>query len=303
MPAFPYQKALIDIWFDAFPHTTLLMNFDEQQALTYGSSRGAGWRLDCLGDIRTKANDPYFPTGNVGHLSPASDTRRHSGCRAAAAGLARGVRYCFRMGERPFRGELHSGSGLRWHVTRVNLKSSPIPDDWKPGFESFQKKMGHRFLLRRLEYPKRVVAGSMLIHMWWLNSGVAPAYTNYPLAVQLRSSKDSAVINVPVDVRRWGPGDSVFEGKSLRPREPARGHLRLPSCYVGSSERQARYTFRNRRPRLRRLVLRRSNSDHVTATPALGQRSPRSRQAWLGEIRNPLLLIDASKIRRCDLTE
>src|SRR5215831_18693851 len=186
MPAFPYQKALIDIWFDAFPHTTLLMNFDEQQALTYGSSRGAGWRLDCLGDIRTKANDPYFPTGNVGHLSPASDTRRHSGCRAAAAGLARGVRYCFRMGERPFRGELHSGSGLRWHVTRVNLKSSPIPDDWKPGFESFQKKMGHRFLLRRLEYPKRVVAGSMLIHMWWLNSGVAPAYTNYPLAVQLR---------------------------------------------------------------------------------------------------------------------
>src|SRR5262249_29140225 len=184
------------------------MNFDEQQALTYGSSRGAGWRLDCLGDIRTKANDPYFPTGNVGHLSPASDTRRHSGCRAAAAGLARGVRYCFRMGERPFRGELHSGSGLRWHVTRVNLKSSPIPDDWKPGFESFQKKMGHRFLLRRLEYPKRVVAGSMLIHMWWLNSGVAPAYTNYPLAVQLRSSKDSAVINVPVDVRRWGPGDS-----------------------------------------------------------------------------------------------
>ena len=44
MPAFPHQKALIDIWFDAFPNTTLLMNFDEQQALTYGTSRGAGWR-------------------------------------------------------------------------------------------------------------------------------------------------------------------------------------------------------------------------------------------------------------------
>ncbi len=60
MPAFPYQKALIDIWFDAFPHTTLLMNFDEPQALTYGTSRGAGWRLDCLGDMRMKSDDPYF---------------------------------------------------------------------------------------------------------------------------------------------------------------------------------------------------------------------------------------------------
>jgi len=39
MPAFPYQKALIDIWFDAFPHTTLLMKLDEQQALTYGTSQ------------------------------------------------------------------------------------------------------------------------------------------------------------------------------------------------------------------------------------------------------------------------
>ena len=54
MPAFPYQKKLIDIWFDAFPATRLLMNFDEPQALAYGTERGAGWRLDCLGDLRTK---------------------------------------------------------------------------------------------------------------------------------------------------------------------------------------------------------------------------------------------------------
>ena len=60
MPAFQYQKALIDIWFDAFPNTTLLMNFDEPQALTYGTSRGAGWRLDCLGDLRVKSDNPNF---------------------------------------------------------------------------------------------------------------------------------------------------------------------------------------------------------------------------------------------------
>jgi len=43
---------------------------------------------------------------------------------------------------------------LRWHVTSVNLKSSPIPADWKADFETFQKKIGYRFLLRRLEYPR-----------------------------------------------------------------------------------------------------------------------------------------------------
>ena len=33
MPPFPYQKALIDIWLEAFKRTPLLMNFDQEQAL------------------------------------------------------------------------------------------------------------------------------------------------------------------------------------------------------------------------------------------------------------------------------
>ncbi len=41
MPPFPYQKALIDIWLEAFKRTPLLMNFDQQEALTYGTQNGA----------------------------------------------------------------------------------------------------------------------------------------------------------------------------------------------------------------------------------------------------------------------
>lgn len=48
MPPFPYQKAAIEIWLDSVKRTPLLMNFDEQQALTYGTEHGAGWRVDCL---------------------------------------------------------------------------------------------------------------------------------------------------------------------------------------------------------------------------------------------------------------
>jgi hypothetical protein len=53
--------------------------------------------------------------------------------------------------------------------------------------------------------------------MWWLNAGVAPAYINYPLAVQLRSASQSAVITVPVDVRKWLPGDAVFDDDLIVP--------------------------------------------------------------------------------------
>jgi hypothetical protein len=51
MPAFKYQKPLIDIYLDAFKRTPLLMNFDQARALTYAVSHGAGWRLDCWGDM------------------------------------------------------------------------------------------------------------------------------------------------------------------------------------------------------------------------------------------------------------
>ena len=61
MPSFETQQALIDIYFDAFKKTPLLVNFDQEKALAYGTSRGAGWRLDCLGDMRTNSDDPYFP--------------------------------------------------------------------------------------------------------------------------------------------------------------------------------------------------------------------------------------------------
>src|SRR5256885_15936892 len=84
---------------------------------------------------------------------------------------------------------------LRWHVSSVNIKSAPIPSEWKSQFESFQKNMGYRFILRRLEYPKTAHAGSMMpIHMWWLHAGGAPIYREFSLAVELRFCKTRTVM-------------------------------------------------------------------------------------------------------------
>ncbi len=110
-------------------------------------------------------------------------------------------------------------------MSTVNIKSSPIPAEWKERFDIFQKKIGYRFILRRLEYPKTVNAGSMMpIHMWWLNAGVAPIYREFSLAVELRSSKTATIIRVPVDVRKWLPGDAVFDGTLYVPENMAEGN-------------------------------------------------------------------------------
>lgn len=251
MPPFPYQKALIDIWFDAFPHTTLLMNFDEPQALTYGTNRGAGWRLDCLGDLRTKADDPYFQPEML-DIYPQQVVR--AGIQDVWQTRPVSLEVCGTVSEWKkdhFDVNYILDQALRWHVTSVNLKSSPIPEDWKPAFDSFQKEMGYRLLLRRLEYPKAVSAGSMMpIHMWWLNAGVAPPYTNYPLVVQLRSSNDSTIINVPVDVRKWLPGDAVFDGSLYVPENLKQGtyDLRVAMLDPRSAEPAVRFAIAGRDP-------------------------------------------------------
>jgi len=104
------------------------------------------------------------------------------------------------------------GEALRWHVTSVNIKSSPIPPAFAAAFEDFERKMGYRLELRRIEYPTSVRSGSAAsFKMWWVNSGVAPVYRPYVLALAFASSGVQREVEVPADVRKWLPGDWVVE--------------------------------------------------------------------------------------------
>ncbi|MGO8732054.1 MAG: DUF4832 domain-containing protein [Terriglobia bacterium] len=226
MPAFPYQKALIDIWFEAFKRTPLLMNFDQEQALAYGTQQGAGWRLDCWGDMRDTTGGhwchmlDFYPlqlvragTQDIWQRSPVSLET----CWVPGYWKKQGwdVNYILEQ-------------ALRWHVSSVNIKSSAIPPEWKTLFEDFQKKMGYRFILRRLEYARGAKAGAMIpLHLWWLNAGVAPVYRPYELAIQILSPTGMAITKLPVDVRKWLPGDSVYDGTLYVPAPLKSGDYRL----------------------------------------------------------------------------
>jgi hypothetical protein len=228
MPPFSYQKALIDIWLAAFKRTPLLMNFDEEQALAYGTQQGAGWRLDCLGDMRTHSDDPYFPAEML-DVYPQQIVR--AGIQDVWQRGPVSLETCWVPGywkEEGWDVDYILSQALRWHVTSVNVKSSAIPPEWRSKFEEFQKKMGYRFILRRLEYPRAAKAGTaMPIHMWWLNAGVAPVYREYWLALELRAANGNAVIKLPVDVRKWLPGDAAFDGTVYVPETLKAGGYRL----------------------------------------------------------------------------
>jgi hypothetical protein len=230
MPSFEHQKALIDIWIAAFKHTPLLMNFDQVEGLAYGTSQGAGWRLDCLGDMRSQYWESwhrrwshmldFYPlqvvragTQNVWERSPVS------------------LETCWVPGYWKQQGwdvDYIINQALRWHVSTLNVKSTPIPPEWQKQFEDFQKKMGYRFILRRLEFPTKAKIGDKIpISMWWLNAGVAPVYREYPLALQLFSSQASAVLTTHADVRRWLPGDAVVDETLTVPESLKPGSYRF----------------------------------------------------------------------------
>ncbi|HUU15083.1 MAG TPA: DUF4832 domain-containing protein [Terriglobia bacterium] len=228
MPSFPHQKVLIDIWIEAFKRTPLLMNFDEEKALAYGTRQGAGWRLDCLGDMKGRVWE-----GRTSVWSHMLDFYPQQIVRAGIQDVWErspvSLETCGTPGSWKQRGydvDYILAQALRWHITSLNVKSTAIPAEWEKQFEEFQKKMGYRFLLRKLQYPKAVKAGSMMpVEMWWLNAGVAPVYRDYWLAVQISSPNGSAVIRTDADVRKWLPGDAVYESTIYVPE-----HLR-PGAY------------------------------------------------------------------------
>ncbi len=251
MPAFPYQKALIDIWLKAFKRTPLLMNFDQQQALTYGTEHGTGWRLDCWGDMRTHSNDPYFPAEML-DVYPIQIVR--AGIQNVWERSPVSLESCWVPGYWKKEGwDLNYilAQALRWHVTSVNIKSTAIPPEWKKQFDEFQKRMGYRFVLRRLEYPRAVSPGSMaMIHMWWFNAGVAPIYREYRLAIQLQNDSGHATILLPVDIRKWLPGDAVYDGSIYIPQnlKPGSYHLRVGMLDPQSGQPAIQLAIEGRQP-------------------------------------------------------
>jgi hypothetical protein len=224
LPDWSVQQRLVEMYFEAFDRTRLLMNFDEPRALTYGTGRGAGWRLDCWGDLGGRGKNmmhmlDLYPQQVV--RTGIQEVWRRSPVSLETCGTPLSWKqwaYTDKQLQDIF------DQALRWHATSINIKSTAIPAEWGPAFRDFEKKLGYRYILRRFEYPAAAKPGAMIpVSMWWLNAGVAPVYGDYSLALRI----GDAVIRVPVDVRKWLPGDAVYDGTLFLPETVQPGAQRI----------------------------------------------------------------------------
>lgn len=248
LPSWERQKELLDLHFEAFRRTPLLVNFDEERALAYAVGRGSGWRLDCWGDMGGYWESWGRTLSHMLDVYPQQVVR--AGVQDAWRRSPVSLETCWVPGtwkDKNWDVDYIIEQALRWHVTSVNVKSSAIPEAWAGKFDEFQKRMGYRFVLRRFEYPKSVAPGGrMQVASWWVNKGVAPVYREYTLALAI----GDAVIATSADVRKWLPGDAIFDGALWVPEslEPGRYKLRIAMLDPATGKPAIRLAIQGRRP-------------------------------------------------------
>lgn len=238
VPRPPLEKRLqiVDTYRSAFRKTPLLMLISDEEALAHAVRHGAGWRADCIGDSRQGVYNPDWQGGteDFNHLDDIY-LQRLVGARATKAWKRAPVAFesCWTMQhwyEQGWNIDHIFAYALALHGSVLNNKSSPVPEEWWPQVDDFSRKMGYRFVLRRLDHPGRAARGGELpLAMVWENRGVAPCYRAFALALRLAplGGGEAATATLPVDIRSWLPGRTAVETALPVAAAAPRGRCRL----------------------------------------------------------------------------
>ena len=128
---------------------------------------------------------------------------------------------------------------LKWHISSFNGKSSAVPEEWRPQVDRWLKKMGYRFVLRKFTYPPVVRPNEKLAFTsWWENKGVAPCYREFPLALRLSNAQHTSVLATAADIRKWLPGDSLYDDAVFVPNGIPAGEYDLSIALLDSATQQ-----------------------------------------------------------------
>ncbi len=211
MPTEENARKVIDWHLQAWGRTPLVMNFQYPPGMSYAASRGTGWRCDgvdspaCAGRVESQFHDPAV-------------------CDAWKRGPVTGEPVLEDL-KNP--GETFARM-LRWHASSLNAKSRSIPDDALPHLDAFLKRCGYRFVLRELRVPRRIARGGTLpLRMTFENTGVAPPYKDYVLAVRLSRGGRSFVLDTGAKLTAWLPGTHDVEARLTLPADLAPGENEL----------------------------------------------------------------------------
>jgi len=237
----------VDLYVKAHPKTALLINTDGYQ-FESGVARGCGWRCDCFGDLRGRkesAGKPYLDWNHTYEFYPQAVAR----ARAASVWQTRPVVFetcATPLGWRnrwyagPGDLEFVIGQGLKFHASVFMPKSCPIPPEYLGPLARFCDAMGYRFVLRQAMWQNEVRRGGEMEAEFWIeNTGVAPVYRDYRLALRI----GSAVVPLDCDPRTWLPGDAIVERKVRVPASLPAGETTVMAGIVRPGEEEPAVRF------------------------------------------------------------
>ena len=238
-----------DLYVKCHKKTTLLTNIDGHQFVA-GAAHGTGWRCDCFGDLRTRGN-MYVP-GETG-FNHTFDAYPRDVAHAKAQDLWKKNPVVFETCSTPLTWvrrrydlDMIIQQGLKSHVSVFMPKSCPIPRSYLKPLAEFCDRMGYRFVLRQAMWETPVVRNGVLpVTLWIENTGVAPVYRPYSLALRMQAKGREAVCVVTPDIRDWMPGDLWLEKRIKVPSRLGRGPVMLSAGLVDPKTLSPKIKFAN----------------------------------------------------------
>ena len=233
----PTRRALVDSYVETFTITPLVQMLTDPKTNGYAiSKRPVGWRVDCLGDMGGFSN----PLRS--HMQDIYPERINNyGVKDAWMKAPVSFEACWVMQHWDNKGwnvNYIIDQSLKWHISTFNAKSSPVPEkDW-PAVNRWLKNMGYRIVLRKFSYePVLAANGRLGFNTWWENKGVAPPYRNFPVALRLKNGAKQQVFVTGADIRKWLPGDVVYDDAVFVSPDMPAGNYDLSLAIVDPASR------------------------------------------------------------------
>ena len=248
-------KWVVDLYKESFTKTKLVMLIGGDANLTFAIANGAGWRADCLGDWGMWGpnwNHMQHSYPQALDASEAQEAWMDAPVVFEACGT--GTTWFFDGMGVTLPKETARDTTIEWalaqHGTLMNFVYGPswddVPDDWIEVYYEWGKRMGYRFVLRRLTHYAAMSAGdSMEISMDWENVGVAPCYYAHPLAFQFRNEEtgESWEVITDADITGWLPGEISYRTSIAVPEDIPQGEYELGVALLDLTGEKPRIKF------------------------------------------------------------
>lgn len=211
------REALVDSYTESFRKTPLIALLMDRETNMYADSKiPVGWRVDCIGDLGFWAAEQngwshmldFYPREII--LCDMQEDWKKSPVSLEICGTFLSWKSVYKYGREEVK--YIFDQSLKWHISSFNAKSSPVPPEWEDLVNEWLRKMGYRFVLRRITFPDTVaVNGKVQVTTWWENKGVSPCYKDFTLALRFKSGSRSDVFVTGAVIKEWLPGDIVYD--------------------------------------------------------------------------------------------